>query len=140
MRKLLAVLFLLLLPLAVTASGNNSYGLNASSLEGKIGGELGSIFGEGAYCLYGEGESCAGGMRLEMGPVLMAVFILAFFFIWTSVSGIAWDGVFFLLFTTLILLSDPMSGFIGSSGWALASFLFAIIAMALFFRTILRRG
>jgi phage-related holin len=117
-----------------------TYGLIATSFETKIAGELGNTFGEGAYCLYGEGETCAGGMRLEMGAIIMAVFILAFFFIWSSVSGIAWDGVFLLMFMVLVLLSDPMSGFIGASGWALASFLFAVIGMYLVFRTILRRG
>jgi hypothetical protein len=121
-------------------STTETYGVMASSLESKIGLELTSLFGSGSYCFGGVGEDCVGGTSLDMGNVIMAVFVLGFIFIWASVSGIAWNGVFFLLFLTLAILSTPQTGFLGTTGWSLTTFIFAILVLAVFYQAILRRG
>jgi hypothetical protein len=124
------ILFVMLF-LASCVIAEGSYGMNATYLESKVGGELGNMIGSATYCY---GDKC-----LDVGPLLITVFILAFFFIWSSVSGIAWDGVFFLLFMILAIQSTS-SGFLGSVGQSLVSLVFAIIMMGIFYRTILRRG
>lgn len=116
--KILSLLSVLLLSGLVSAplplSGNGSW-------ESIIGGELGGTFGIG-------------------NEIMMGIFILAFIFIWSSVSGIAWDGIFFLLVATMVVLSQPASGIMGIPMWSVFSFVFAVIVMGVFFRMILRRG
>jgi hypothetical protein len=114
-RSLLSVLFLAgLVSASLPLSGNGSW-------ESIIGGELGGTFGIG-------------------NEIMMGIFVLAFIFIWSSVSGIAWDGIFFLMAITIVILAQPKSGLLGIPMWSVFSFIFALIVMGVFFRMILRRG
>lgn len=113
--SLLSVLFLAgMVSASLPISGNNSW-------ESIIGRELGGTFGIG-------------------NEIMMGIFILAFIFIWSSVSGMAWDGVFFLIVITMTILALPQSGILGIPMWSVTSFIFALIVMGVFFRMILRRG
>jgi hypothetical protein len=127
--KFVSVFSILLLVGLVSAS------LSLSEWESTIGQELHNIFGSGTYCVPDDAGLC-----LDFGSILMGVFILAFFFIWSSVSGIAWDGVFFLLMIVMFILALPQSGILGIPMWSVNSFIFALIVMAVFFKMILRRG
>jgi hypothetical protein len=125
-KGLLVVLFLLSFASIAYAS------LDITTWESTIGGQLGRIIGSGSYCYQ---EYC-----LNIGPLFIAVFVLGFIFIWSSASGIAWDGVFILMVMTLAMLSNPVTGYMGTTGWSLFTFIFAFIITAVIFRMILRRG
>jgi hypothetical protein len=131
----LSVLLLVgLVSASLPISGNNSW-------ESTIGGQLVSIFGSGTYCFGGIGdENCTGGNSIEVGSIIMSVFILGFIFIWSSVSGIGWDGIFFMMMIVLVLLGQGQSGLLGLPAWGLFNFIFSIIVLGMLYREILRRG
>lgn len=112
--------------------------------EDTTGSQLGTIFGDGKYCFAGtlssDGESCVGGYTIEVGSVIMAIFIMGFIFIWASVSGIAWDGVFFLMMIVLVLLAAPVGGILGTTAWGIYDLLWVVAIMSILYRVILRRG
>jgi hypothetical protein len=113
--------------------GMVSASLSLSEWESTIGGQLGSMFGSGTVCLPPGSGNC-----IDLASLLITVFVLGFFFIWTSVSGIAWDGVFILLMMVLAVTST--SGTFGTVGWTLFSFITAIVMIGFLYRGILRRG
>lgn len=108
--------------------------------ENTTGSQMGAVFGSGTYCFAGTGENCVGGVAVDMGSIFMGIFIMGFIFIWASVSGIAWDGVFFLMMIVLVILAQPNGGLLGLTAWAVFNFIWAMVLLALLYRLILRRG
>lgn len=126
------------------ASADTFGNWTVTNWESTIGGGLGTIFGSGSYC-FGvtntatDPPTCEG-VSLDFGSIMMSVMLIGFIFIWSSVSGIAWDGVFFLLMIILVMMAMPAGGLLGMTAWGVYIFLWSIIIMAIFYRTILRRG
>lgn len=109
--------------------GNFSIG----NWESTIGSQIGTVFGSATFTF-------PGGITIDAGYVMMSVVIIGFFFIWSSVSGIAWDGVFFLMMIVLVILAIPQGGLLGTTAWGLFNFVFALVVMGVLYRAVLRRG
>ncbi len=129
MRKgLPLILFLLMSPLVLAV--NNT----ASDYENLIGGQLGNIIGNATWSIMLGGTTYS----IDLFPLSVVLFLLIFMFIWTSASGIAWDGIYFMMLVTVAYLSS--TGFFGDIGVVILGLVFAFTSLALLFYLMLRRG